>query len=208
MSPSSCRAPTKPGTIIRQTIARILPVLSVLLSPILPALAAGECDVCQRPPAPTSVPAVVDSTEAGTCDVCPKPESRDDTGASAVPGTTIRDCADCPELVAIAPSGLAANNVVGFALSTADITFGAWDACVAAGPCPPADDNGRGRGTNPVTKVDRHDARLYTAWLTGRTGWRYRLPTAAEWEYATRTGIAAMPAPGAGTFRVVRDLLP
>ncbi len=208
MSPSSCRAPTKPGTIIRQTIARILPVLSVLLSPILPALAAGECDVCQRPPALTSVPAVVDSTEAGTCDVCPKPESRDDTGASAVPGTTIRDCADCPELVAIAPSGLAANNVVGFALSTADITFGAWDACVAAGPCPPADDNGRGRGTNPVTKVDRHDARLYTAWLTGRTGWRYRLPTAAEWEYATRTGIAAMPAPGAGTFRVVRDLLP
>ena len=107
----------------------------------------------------------------------------------------MRDCADCPELVAIAPSGLAANNVVGFALSTADITFGAWDACVAAGPCPPADDNGRGRGTNPVTKVDRHDARLYTAWLTGRTGWRYRLPTAAEWEYAAKTGVAAIPAP-------------
>ena len=147
---TSCRAAITPGTITRQAIARIL---LVLLSPILPALAAGECDVCQRPPAPTSVPAVVDSTEAGTCDVCPKPESRDDTGASAVPGTTIRDCADCPELVAIAPSGLAANNVVGFALSTADITFEAWDAYVAAGPCPPADDHGRGRGTNPVTNM-------------------------------------------------------
>lgn len=206
MLPPSCRPPDRLGIILRHVAAKWLLVL--LLTPIMPALAAGECDVCPRPPEPTAVPGVVDSIEARTCDVCPKPESRDDTGASTVSGTTIRDCADCPALIAITTSSLAANHVVGFALSTADITFEAWDACVAAGPCPPADDNGRGRGTNPVTNVDRHDARLYTAWLTGRTGWRYRLPTEAEWAYAAKTGIATMPAPGAGTFRVVRDLPP
>ena len=35
--------------------------------------------------------------------------------------------------------------------------------------------------------VTTDDAEAYASWLTARTGKRYRLPTAVEWEYAMRT---------------------
>ena len=37
---------------------------------------------------------------------------------------------------------------------------------------------------NPITGISLDEARAYTAWLSERTGKTYRLPTAAEWEYA------------------------
>jgi formylglycine-generating enzyme required for sulfatase activity len=53
-------------------------------------------------------------------------------------------------------------------------------------------------GMHPVTCVSWNDAAAYAAWMTAKTGHKYRLPSASEWEYAARAGSeAAQPwAPG------------
>ncbi len=117
-------------------------------------------------------------------------------------GTAFRDCDDCPELVWL-PEGKfimgelsAASSpqhvvTIGYMLAVGrfEVTFAEWDACVAAGGCQRRpSDAGWGRGWQPVINVSWADAQQYTAWLSRRTGKRYRLLTEAEWEYAARAG--------------------
>ena len=77
-----------------------------------------------------------------------------------------------------------------FQLGKYEVTFALWDACVADGGCNgySPDDEGWGRGNRPVISVSWNDVQSFIDWMNGRTGGNYRLPSEAEWEYATRAG--------------------
>jgi hypothetical protein len=147
-------------------------------------------------------------------------EARRDPALAAAPGSGqgFRDrlasgspCPMCPEMVVV-PSGRflmgAPAAELGtrtneqpqrnisfsepFAIGRYEITFAEWDACVSDGGCKHRpQDFGWGRGRQPVVDVSWVDAVEYTAWLSRKTGNKYRLPTQAEWEYSARAGTVS-----------------
>jgi len=68
-----------------------------------------------------------------------------------------------------------------FAVSKYEITFDQYDEFAKATDRKLPDDEGFGRGRQPVIRVSWNDAVAYAEWLSGQTGKRYRLPTEAEW---------------------------
>lgn len=122
------------------------------------------------------------------------------------PGYIFNDCEACPELIVIPAGKFTMGEVDGgmtgdapatpvsvsrpIAMGRFEVTFSQWDACVSGGGCssytPP--DDGWGRGKRPVINVNWNDAIDYAKWLSVKTGYDYRLPSEAEWEYAARGG--------------------
>ncbi len=110
-------------------------------------------------------------------------------------GQTMRDCAECPEVVFIEggegvvgrPGHERTVTIGAFAVGKYEVTFDQWDACVADGGCShrPSDE-GWGRLSRPVINVSWNDAQEYVAWLSRKTEHTYRLLTDDEWQYAAR----------------------
>jgi formylglycine-generating enzyme required for sulfatase activity len=120
------------------------------------------------------------------------------------PGNSFKECAQgCPEMVVVPAGSFAMGGTLDvekpqhtvtfarpFAVSKYELTFADWDACIAGGGCNAynPNDQGWGRGQQPVILINWEDARHYVAWLAQVTGKLYRLLSEAEYEYAERAG--------------------
>jgi formylglycine-generating enzyme required for sulfatase activity len=115
-------------------------------------------------------------------------------------GSVIKDCADCPDMVSI-PAGsfeMGSNddnesqpihrvNVQGFLMGKTEVTQGQWKSVMGDNPsyfkhC--------GDGC-PVEKVGWDDAQEFIKRLNNKTGKQYRLPSEAEWDYASKAGSSS-----------------
>jgi formylglycine-generating enzyme required for sulfatase activity len=130
------------------------------------------------------------------------------TVGDAIPGKTFfRECDICPVMAVVPPgsnlvgspnheSGRSANEgpqqpvafSVPLAVGRSEVAFEEYIACVNEGGCPAGlpNDYQWGWGKQPAINVSWNDAKAYVAWLSRKTGGKYRLLSEAEWEYAAR----------------------
>jgi formylglycine-generating enzyme required for sulfatase activity len=126
-------------------------------------------------------------------------------------GDVFVDCPGCPEMVVVPagtflmgspPAEPGRYHIEGpqhevkisrpFGAGIHEVTWAQWELCVLEQGCSDSeqigagDDNGWGKGDLPVINVDWDDARSFAAWLSRKTGAKYRLLSEAEWEYVAR----------------------
>lgn len=133
-----------------------------------------------------------DTRQSGSHVVANKPAAIRKSKIEIKPGTVFKDCRKCPEMIVI-PGGSSDAGVEGsvypvtlesFAMSKTEVTQGQWKAIMGNNPSLSAS-----CGDNcPVDQVSWNDVQEFILRLDQKTGKKYRLPTAAEWEYACRAG--------------------
>jgi len=75
-----------------------------------------------------------------------------------------------------------------FAISVYEITIAEWNDCVAKNGCKKEKNSSEKDNQFPVSDVTWYEATEYISWLSNKTGYKYRLPSEAEWEYSARSG--------------------
>ena len=109
-----------------------------------------------------------------------------------------RDCADCPEIVRITqpPKPIGSSRPISYSFKY-EATWAEYLQAVNERGCTPpkllfgklADPADRSLyDRTAVTGVSIDDARCFAAWLSAKSGKKYRLPTATEWEALARAG--------------------
>lgn len=156
----------------------------VALLPVLLLVAA--CGKSEAPVAATGTPTVHSAPPA------------------PAPGTTFKDCPDCPEMVVIPAGSFFMGSPLDeaergndespvhrvkitspFALTKTEVTQKQWRAVMGGDP---PELNFKGCGECPVERVSWDDAQEFLRKLAAKSGKSYRLPSEAEWEYACRAG--------------------
>lgn len=113
-----------------------------------------------------------------------------------------RDCADCPEMVAIPPGSFdmgathsqhtkpvhRVNISQAFAIGKTEVTQAQWKSIMGNNPSKFSGLFNSCGDNCPVEQVSWDDAQAFIQKLNAKTGKQYRLPSEPEWEYACRAG--------------------
>ena len=88
-------------------------------------------------------------------------------------------------LMVVMPTGGEFNS--NFAISKYEISVGDYSKyCAISKSCTP--EKNKQKFNDPLRDISLAEAKAYAAWVSGRTGKTYRLPTTSEWEYAANAG--------------------